>query len=448
MAGTTTGTVFQLKDIKLDALNHILRTVQTEFDRLAGLSGDVRFRDRVETPVLRATGTAGAPSLHVVEGYGLLDRYAAVPTFEFQRANGTLAAPSQVLSGETLGSLHFRGYHSTGGGGAFPTTNSATIQAVAAETYTSTAQGGHLTLQTTPIGSTTSAERIRITEAGNVGIGTTTPAATLHIASGYGLVDRYAAAPMLTLQRANGTLAAPSQVLSGETLGALHFGGYHSGGAFPATNSATVRGLAAENFTSTAQGGHLSFRTTPVGSTTIAERVRITERGDVGIGTTTPGFASSAGRNYLSLIGSTSLGVLELATNAADADGVGLGQVMFIDVLNSGGGAQQRSAGIQGILSGTTALNRGGDLQFFTKADGGSGIAERMRITEAGNVGIGTASPAASALVDMTSTTGALLVPRMTTTQRDALTAVNGMIVYNSTTGAFNGRAAGAWVAL
>lgn len=55
-----------------------------------------------------------------------------------------------------------------------------------------------------------------------------------------------------------------------------------------------------------------------------------------------------------------------------------------------------------------------------------------------GNVGIGTNSPATSAVLDITSTTGALLVPRMTTTQRDALTAVNGMIVYNTTTNAFN----------
>jgi hypothetical protein len=36
----------------------------------------------------------------------------------------------------------------------------------------------------------------------------------------------------------------------------------------------------------------------------------------------------------------------------------------------------------------------------------------------------------------------------ITTTARDALTAENGMIIYNSTTGKFQGRAAGAWVDL
>ncbi len=43
-------------------------------------------------------------------------------------------------------------------------------------------------------------------------------------------------------------------------------------------------------------------------------------------------------------------------------------------------------------------------------------------------------------------TTGAFSPPRMTETQRDALTPTNGMIVYNTTSDKFQGRAAGAWV--
>lgn len=63
-----------------------------------------------------------------------------------------------------------------------------------------------------------------------------------------------------------------------------------------------------------------------------------------------------------------------------------------------------------------------------------------------GKVGIGTTSPATSAKVDITSTTGALLVPIMTTAQRNALTAVNRMIIYNATTNAFNFYENGSWV--
>jgi hypothetical protein len=71
-----------------------------------------------------------------------------------------------------------------------------------------------------------------------------------------------------------------------------------------------------------------------------------------------------------------------------------------------------------------------------------------MIIDSSGNVGIGTMTPATSAILDITSTTGALLLPRMTTTQRDALTAVNGMLIYNSTDNKFQGYENGAWANL
>jgi len=46
------------------------------------------------------------------------------------------------------------------------------------------------------------------------------------------------------------------------------------------------------------------------------------------------------------------------------------------------------------------------------------------------------------------STTGAFIPPRMTTTQRNALTGVNGMAIYNSTTNALNAYVGGAWVVI
>jgi len=58
------------------------------------------------------------------------------------------------------------------------------------------------------------------------------------------------------------------------------------------------------------------------------------------------------------------------------------------------------------------------------------------------------AAPAASAVAEFASTTGAILFPRMTQTQRDALTGVNGMIVYNTDTDRFDGYVAGAWTPL
>ena len=50
-----------------------------------------------------------------------------------------------------------------------------------------------------------------------------------------------------------------------------------------------------------------------------------------------------------------------------------------------------------------------------------------------------------SALVELQSTIGALLISRMSTVERDALVATNGMIIYNSTTNTFNMYQNGAW---
>lgn len=64
------------------------------------------------------------------------------------------------------------------------------------------------------------------------------------------------------------------------------------------------------------------------------------------------------------------------------------------------------------------------------------------------NEGGTKANPPVSTSLEVRSTIGAFLPPRMTTTQRDALTAADGMILYNTTTGALNYRKAGAWVAI
>jgi hypothetical protein len=56
------------------------------------------------------------------------------------------------------------------------------IVMIAGGNYSSTSTPAMLTFWTTPVGSTTNSERMRITSAGKVGIGTTTPSATLSVA--------------------------------------------------------------------------------------------------------------------------------------------------------------------------------------------------------------------------------------------------------------------------
>lgn len=59
-------------------------------------------------------------------------------------------------------------------------------------------------------------------------------------------------------------------------------------------------------------------------------------------------------------------------------------------------------------------------------------------ITTGGSVGVGTITPNSSALLDVTSTSKGVLVPRMTTAQRNAITsAAEGLLIYNSTANQF-----------
>lgn len=65
------------------------------------------------------------------------------------------------------------------------------------------------------------------------------------------------------------------------------------------------------------------------------------------------------------------------------------------------------------------------------------------------NIGSGTATPAASAKLELVSTTKGLLIPRMTTTQRNAISSpAVGLMIYNTTDSAFNYYRASGWTAI
>ena len=81
-------------------------------------------------------------------------------------------------------------------------------------------------------------------------------------------------------RKARGTQASPSQVLSGDSIAGFFASGYHSGGNFGA-NTAVIRFLAAENFTSTSQGTRIDFATTSTGSNARTIRMQLEPTGNL-----------------------------------------------------------------------------------------------------------------------------------------------------------------------
>lgn len=93
--------------------------------------------------------------------------------------------------------------------------------------------------------------------------------------------DRYAVSANYRFRRANGTSSSPTQVTSGQAVGALSSFGYHNSGAFHSSAGAIMYFVAAESFTSSGHGTNIQFWTTPTTSTTSAKRVTIEASGEL-----------------------------------------------------------------------------------------------------------------------------------------------------------------------
>ena len=150
----------------------------------------------------------------------------------------------------------------------------------------------------------------KLTVGTNLGIGTLSPNAPLTINANTGpiptvplgtlmhltganstpnrfLFDTFNNASVMGFRRANGTGATPTVVTADNQMGLIAFGGYD--GAVFGGGYVQIIGSAAETWSTSAHGSYLSFSTTLRGAGgAIGERVRITDAGFVGIGTTIP----------------------------------------------------------------------------------------------------------------------------------------------------------------
>jgi len=101
-----------------------------------------------------------------------------------------------------------------------------------------------------------------------------------------------------------------------------------------------------------------------------------------------------------------------------------------LNFLGHDGVDYEYGAKIDSTVDGTPGSNdMPAALNFYTVPDGGSTPALALKIGQdkvaafAGSTVIGGTTPTASTILDLQSTTGALKLPSMTSTQRNALTA-------------------------
>jgi hypothetical protein len=311
-------------------------------------------RLRITSAGLVGVGTSSpGTQLHINAGYdgSVADRLTFSTTFDGNANSGS--------------GIYFKNYY-----------NNARITAFS---NPASGQGGTLQLQTynSDVSLTTG---IVLNSAGNVGIGTTSPGYALDIVNNSTYQLRLASS---TSNYASGGLY----------LGAAGTGDPYYYGYVRWNQNSTTLDIAAQDGTG---AGGLRFLTNG-GSTSPTERARIDVSGRLLVGTSS---SPSAGLGQYALAvvqgyagGTTGEGILSIArgkvaTSMVNTDTVG--QIAFTD--NAGNTFAKILSFVDGTVSSTSDLP--GGLTFSTTADGASSPTERMRINNAGEIGIGIASVA------------------------------------------------------
>ncbi len=249
---------------------------------------------------------------------------------------------------------------------------------------------------------TNNSEQMRIQPNGFVGIGTNNPFSLLaNTSSNTGASDGFG-------------------VNSPSFSWAMNIGGYV--GAFYNANTNPSRGLMVKIAGTLPQSRILDLSTG--GSQTVAGTPVMVVNGDgkVGLGLTNPStqFANNAGNT----VGSDGFGLNSQSLNwSMNNGGYTAGIYNQGTGSNNNGLAVKVASSVSGTrildLSAGAAQNTAGTSVLVVKADG--------------KVGIGISNPDASALLDVTSTTRGMLIPRMSKTEKNAIASpATGLLIFQN----------------
>jgi hypothetical protein len=400
--------------------------------------------------VLQALGTGGLLS---AIGQFSADTTGAIFSFNKSRST-TVGSPATIVaSGDILGQMRFYGADGT----SF--IRGATISSEVDGTPGLNDMPGRLVFSTTADGAATPTERMRISSAGNVGIGSAAPASRLHIrqdqdgttrsiiqnrnATGtpiseltfitgaFDLSDnRYAYIQSVggssnSLIFGTGNGATPTERMRIDSSGNVGIGG-----STPASNPKLsmyggIRFMSNETAATTYTGiGSIVSDTVSI-STSGTQRVVVDTLGNVGIGNSSPAVKLdvTGGINLSGqLLAGTSGSVYAPLVSAAYVSGTSNLYMRNLSGAN-------RIDSYNDPITATYPLTINASTMAFQIAD-----STKVTLDTNGNLGVGTTSPNASAILDAQSTTKGVRMPNMTTTQKNAIaTPAAGLMVFDTT---------------
>lgn len=221
-----------------------------------------------------------------------------------------------------------------------------------------------------------------VLSTGNVGIGTISPASLTEIQGG------------LTTTGAILTLGSkePSTV-AGDVLGRVNFyAPLDAAGTDAILVAGSIVAMAEDTFSASVNKTSLHFQT---GASEVATtKMTVMSNGNVGIGTTGPnnklavtGSTGAASFRCVTAAYQSQLNVIDTTALAANTGG----KISFMGIYTAGGGETEFGQ-IHGIKENATDGNFASALALYTRPNGGAPT-EYVRITSAGNVGIGKTNP-------------------------------------------------------
>jgi hypothetical protein len=215
-------------------------------------------------------------------------------------------------------------------------------------------------------------EQMRLTEEGNLGIGTSQPKLKLDVAGMIGARD--------------GLMFSDGSTLSVNRKGVL--------------THTTSKGDVVPSASGTGTQNKLAKWTDNSG--TLGDSAIVDVNGDIGIGTTSPqsglDYRNGLAPFFTRDIGTTNFGTtqsaLQLGVTNAGSRNAGVGP-SFLFFSENSAGAKSFVGRVSGVWENPTAGAEAGAIFFQVRANSAdvNALTERMRITASGNVGIGTTTP-------------------------------------------------------